>query len=283
MRLTIPLALLALALPYPAVGEDLFSEIAVESVFSGDEAQSTGATAENGKTTPRITGAGQLGAVLRDAGYEPERLDAKRVKVTVAHGQWTIPTTLRAAVDRGQIDITMGLATPDKDAKWSADKLLDLLEPAPDAGGAHFAYQKSERQVQLRQTISARNLGGAQLGRLLTEMAELAASREGSWYQAEAKEQAAAPSPLTGAYVASLAAGEAFALNLTADGKFALAHVKSGKTTTSKGTVERTGPTLKLVGEGGVTITGTVSGQTDQGFDLTLPGGKKLVFKESVK
>lgn len=298
MRLSISLALLALTAPVAALGDDLFSEIAVESVFgSADKAQTTGSTAKTGDTAPaaRVTGAGQLGELLRESGFEPERVDSKTVTVTVAHGQWTIPTTLHAAVDRSQVDITLGLATPEKGAKWDSKKLLRLLAD-PDEGGAHFAFDSTKGQIQVRQTLSARGLNGSDLGRLLTELAEFAVSRETAWYEEASTESSksstpttegvgktAGPAPLVGSYVASLAEGEAFAIKLTAGDTFQLAHVKSGKTTTSQGKVERTGDQLRLVGDGGVTISGTVSGATAEGFDLILTGGKKLTFKKAPK
>ena len=287
MRITIHLALLALMLPAVGSADDLFSEVAVESVFAGSSQASptSASTPSAAPKSTRITSAGQLGSLLRDAGLEPKRVDGKSVDVVIAHGEWTIPTRVRAAVDRGQIDVTMGLVTPKKGSKWTAERLLELLSLAPEAGGAHFAYDRSKGQLQFRQTLSARDLTAQQLSRSLKEMAELAVSREDAWYkEAETSKQppTAAPQPLAGAYVAKLGSGEAFALNLTADGKFALAHVKNGRTTTSKGKAERTGDQLRLVG-GSVTIAGTVSNAGERGFDYTLAGGKKLVFKKSVK
>lgn len=290
MRLSTPLAVLALTISLtPAVWgeEDLFSEVAVEAVFSGTtKAQATGAgTASSGSAaTPRVTGAGQLGKLLRSAGLETERVDGKAVSLSVAHGEWAIPTTIRAAVERGQIDIVMGLTTRGKDAKWAADKLLNLLEIESDTAGAHFAYDRSQGQVQLRQTLSARDVTGVRLSSMLTEMAEFAVSRQDSWFESKEKTEAgtaAAPTPLVGTYVANLAAGEAFALSLTKEGTFALAHVKAGKTTTSKGKLERTADQMKLVGEKGAAIAGTVSNVTTEGFDWVLAGGKRLTFKKS--
>lgn len=290
MRLLTPLALLALAISIPPAAhaeEDLFSEVAVEAVFSGSPKAKAAAPASAGSaSTSRVTGAGQLGKLLRSAGLETERVDGKAVSLSVSHGEWTIPTTVRAAVERGQIDIVMSLATPKKGAKWSADQLLNLLEVESDTAGAYFAYDRSQGQVQIRQTLSARDVTGTRLSALLTEMAEFAVSREDSWFKNDTKSgtgTAAAPTPLVGTYVANLAAGEAFALSLTKEGTFALAHVKAGKTNTSKGKLERTADQMKLVGEKGTAIAGTVSNLTTKGFDWVLTGGRKLTFKKSGK
>ncbi len=280
MRALPTLALIAIALNVsPALADDLFSEFAVESVFA---TQTSAKTTVSAPTTARITGAGQLGELLRAADITPERLDGKSVKVAVSHGQWTVPTTLRAAVGRGQIDLTMGLGTPAKASEIASDKLIRLLTADPDAGGAHFALDAKSGQIQLRQSISARDLTSDRLSRLLTEMAELAASRESAWYEEATKATPTAQAaPLTGSWIASLGSGEAFAIKLTADGRFKLAHVKSGRTTTSDGKAERKGDRLSLVGSTGVTIAGSLSAQTAQGFELTLTGGRKLTFKKA--
>ncbi|TWT98171.1 hypothetical protein Pla108_23280 [Botrimarina colliarenosi] len=288
MRRFAPLALIALAIAAPVRGDDLFSEIAVESVFDGStKAEATGSTAA--APAKRVTGAGQLSELLREAGMEPERVDAKTVEVKVAHGQWTIPTTLFAAVDRGEVDITMGLATPEKGAKWDANKLLRLLAD-PETGGVYFAFDSSKGQVQVRKSLSAREVSATRLSRLLTEMAEFAVARETAWYEESsdlkaktAEGKGAAPTSLVGSWIASLGEGEAFAIKLTADGKFNLAHVKAGKTTTSAGKMERTGDQLKLIGDKGVTIAGAVANASAEGFDLTLTGGKVLSFKKAAK
>lgn len=293
MRRLAPLALAILSSPLaPSIGaaDDLLSKFAVESVFASSVSSSSAGSQQTTSTSQRVTDAGQLGALLRESGYEPERVDGKAVRVTVAHGEWTIPTTLRANIGRGQVELTMGLATPKKAAELGSEKLLRLLSGAPDAGGAYFAYDADMGQIQLRKAISARDLNGVRLGRLLTEMAEMAVSRESSWHT-ETPQTAPQPkktptptaptSSLAGSWVAKLAGGEAFAIRLTADNRFSLAHVKSGRTTTSTGRVQRSGAQLGLVGASGLTIRGVLSSQTGQGFDLTLAGGKKLSFKKA--
>lgn len=293
MRRLTPLALVALSfslIPTSGVAEDLFSEFAVESVFAASASSSSTNSSDPSVSGVRVTGAGQLGSLLRSAGYEPERIDGKAVRVTVAHGEWTIPTILRAEVGRGQIALTMGLATPKKAADLGGEKLLQLLAGAPDAGGAYFAFDSELGQIQFRKSVSARDLTSGRLNQLLTEMAEIAVSRESSWYEASSKESPnkttsapeSEPAPsLTGSWVATLAGGEAFAIRLTEKGQFSLAHVKSGRTTTSNGRVQRDGSRLSLIGSTGVTIRGTVSSPTAQGFELTLSGGRKLSFKRA--
>lgn len=294
MRVVAPLACMALTLSIAARGDDLFSEVAVESVFGvATKASDSGSFGLPSAPAPtgRVTGAGQLGELLREAGLEPERVDSKTVSLQVRHGDWKIPTVLSAAVDRAQIDVTMALSTPEK-GKWDATKLLRLIAD-PERGGTHFAFDSSKGQVQLRLSLPARGLTASELGRVLPEMAELAVSREDAWRAVPASTGTGAGSAaaaadaklpgLIGAWVASLGGGEAFAVKLTDDGRFRLAHVKGGKASTSTGTASRTGDQLRLAGDTGVTITGAVSGASAAGFDLTLAGGKKLVFRKSGK
>ncbi|CAN0376250.1 unnamed protein product, partial [Ectocarpus sp. 4 AP-2014] len=109
MRILTPLALVALTIsstPAAHAEEDLFSEVAVEAVFSGSPKAKTagsGSASAGSTATSRVTGAGQLGKLLRSAGLETERVDGKAVSLAVSHGEWSIPTTVRAAVERGQI------------------------------------------------------------------------------------------------------------------------------------------------------------------------------------
>lgn len=285
MRCLTPFALVAmtLATSLTTASDDLFSEVAVESVFASTTPKTT-AAAETASAagSARVTGAGQLGDLLRSLGYETQRLDGKAVKVTVSHGVWTIPTTLRAAVDRGQIDITMGLATPEKDSDWNAAKLLKLL--VADIGPAYFAFDRSIGQIQLRQTVTARNVTADRLSRLIKEMAELAASRESSWYEEPKKESqpaaTASASLPTGTWLAKPAGAEAFALNLTSGGQFSLVHVKAGRTVRSNGKATRSGSQLTLAGGDGTRVVGSLSGESAQGFTLTL-GSRRLTFAKA--
>lgn len=290
MRLTNYLNLLAMGLLISAMsdiarGEDLFSEIAVESVFGAtknNEPAGSTATSAAATTEGRVTGAGQLSELLRNAGLEPRRLNGKTVEITISYGQWTIPTTLFAAVDRSQIDITMNLASLSKATQGDAGKLLQLLS-ASQNNGVYFAFEPGTQKIQVRQTLSARGPSGAKLSRLLTEMAEFAVAREAAWYESTSSDTTvAAAVPLTGSWIATAGDDEAFAIKLTAEGQFNLAHVKGGQTTTSKGSAKRTSDQLQLVGDGGVTITGSVSNTTPTSFELTLTSGKKLAFKKAV-
>lgn len=285
MRISTPLALVALTLTstLATASDDLFSEVAVESVFASSQPAKPAETQAASTASPsRITGAGQLGELLRSLGYEPERLGEKAVKVSVSHGVWTIPTTLRAAVDRSQVDITMGLASPGKDSELTASKLLKLL--SADNGAAFFTYDRSIGQIQLRQTVSARSLGADRLSLLLKEMAELAASREASWYEEpkpETKQQSVSADSLpVGTWLAKPTQGEAFALNLSADGGFSLVHVKGNRSMQSKGKATRNGGALTLAGSDGTRLQTSISGVSDRGFTLTV-GDRRLSFAKA--
>lgn len=279
-------ALLAFApLPFAhAEEDDLFSDVAIESVFGSPTASDTVTAKASDERSLRITGADQLIGLLKTA----KRVDAKTASTKVTYAGWAFPVTLQIKVDRDQIEIALALATASKEAKWNAERLLSLLTAVEDQPGVYFSYDKASRQLQLRKTISNRGVTASRLTQTLQEMAQVAAGRKGSWLigtdntkggGGEGGAVNAQPS-LAGSWIATLGQKEAFALNLTADGKFSLALVKAGKTSTSTGKVERSGDQISLVGTEGTTISGTISNQTAKGFELQLAGGKKLTFKK---
>lgn len=283
MRLfTLSVVLLALGLGTPfaqAEENDLFSDVAIESVFDSKTTDDTTAKASDERSL-RITGADQLVNLLKKA----KRVDSKTASTQVTYAGWSFPVTLQIKVDRDQIEIALALATASKEAKWKAERLLSLLTAVEDQPGVYFSYDKASRQLQLRKVISNRGVTASRLEKTLQEMAQVAAGRKASWTigagnQSNQSVGNAQPS-LAGSWIAKLGEKEAFALRLTTDGKFSLALVKDGKTSTSTGKVERSGDQMSLVGTDGTTIRGTVSGQSAEGFELQLTGGKKLTFKK---
>jgi hypothetical protein len=293
VKTTNPLAALALTLGLAAPGavlasNDLFSEVAVEAVFAEATPAATAATNTGAPAAlaadRRVTGAAVLTDLLESNGLDAKRIDGKTASASFAYAGWTFPTTLRVDVDREEVAAAMSLATLPEANKWQSEKLVDLLSTGVDAAGAHFTYQASDRQLLVRRTIGARGVSGDSLGRVLREMAELAIAHQASWASTSKTTGGAAavpPATLVGSWIATLGQGEAFALRVATDSKFGLAHVRSGKTTTSTGKVERSGDQLTLVGSTGSRLSGTVAGATDAGFDLTLATGRKLSFKKS--
>ena len=281
MRLfTLSVVLLALGLGTSftqAEENDLFSDVAIESVFDSKAADDTTTAKASDERSLRITGADQLVNLLKKA----KRVDSKTASTQVTYAGWSFPVTLQIKVDRDQIEIALALATASKDAKWKAERLLSLLTAVENQPGVYFSYDKTSQQLQLRQVISNRGVTASRLEKTLQAMAQVAAGRKKSW-SIEASDSSGknAQPPLVGSWIAKLGEKEAFALRLTTDGKFSLALVKAGKTSTSTGKVERSGDQMSLVGTDGTTIRGTVSGRTADGFELQLASGKKLTFKK---
>ena len=81
---------------------------------------------------------------------------------------------------------------------------------------------------------------------------------------------AASALTLVGRWSASLASGEAFAVQIGKDGKFQLVIAKSGKTKVSSGTASRSGNQLTLAEANGTKIVGTVQQTTADAFSLVI-------------
>ena len=90
---------------------------------------------------------------------------------------------------------------------------------------------------------------------------------------------------MVGSWTASLG-NDAFAIKLTSDSKFQLVHIKSGKSTISKGKVTRSGNQMTLAGDDGTTLRCSVAQTTSDRFQLAIAGGKgskatTLTFKKA--
>jgi len=88
-----------------------------------------------------------------------------------------------------------------------------------------------------------------------------------------------------GRWSASLSSGEAFAIQFDDAGRFALVHLKSGKSTKSTGKAVRTGDNLVLQGDTGTKLNCTLAWSNATAFRLTLndANGKatvKIDFKK---
>lgn len=277
----------------PAVtanGDQLFSEVAIESVFSGQGAALPDSVRpERASGAGRVTGAAPLIKLLDQAGFEAKRVDAMVATTKVEYAGALLPAVLRVAVDRDQMDVVMPLAKLGEQEKLDSRQLLDLLAGDRAGDGMYFSYERSKRWIDLRQTISNRGITPGRLKQVLLKMARVAERRRAAWSDAAELEgttstagrqsdSSATAQPPVGAWVASLNASEAFAMRITDKGAFQLAHVKGGTTSTSTGVARRSGDQLTLIGADGARIIGTISAESSAGFRLTL-GARSLNFK----
>ena len=98
---TLFVVLLALSLGAPsahAEEDDLFSDVAIESVFDSKAAGDSTTAEASDETSLRITGADQLVNLLKTA----KRVDSKTASTKVSYAGWSFPVSMRVVVDRDQ-------------------------------------------------------------------------------------------------------------------------------------------------------------------------------------
>ncbi len=309
MRYSLLLAVIVSFLGTAAVPaqDGLFSEVALESVFEKSVAPdpSVATKSQWGKSN-RITGVSSLIQALEAAGFKAKEENG-RASLDLDHDGWNFPMTIGVQVDQDRIDFEMSIIKI-SDSKLVTTEILLSLLTAGDGRGAAFAYDPGTKQIQLRASLPNRSVTAGGLKADLVRMATLAAKQSDVWIKlkgqaksdattakpeqaksvpAESPATGAAPPALTllGRWSASLASGDAFAIELTSDSKFQLVHLKSGKSTISKGKTTRTGNQLKLVGDN-TTLNCQVTQTTANTFQLGIQDAKgnvavKLNFKKA--
>jgi hypothetical protein len=304
--------------------DDLFSDIAMESVFRAEKDATSSAplTAEVVDDGQRVTGAGSLSRVLETAGLQPKKIDSTVVSVTLRQAGWTLPVLMSVAVDQDRLDIVMLLTEIGEENDWDTTRLTRLFAANAEESTLFFALSNSRKRIELRRSMSNRMITPKGLKDELLKMAMVAETYEDTWSnvvkRAESESSnepdsslpsqtdavvknieetssddqtptqptvSSASSGLTlvGRWSASLASGEAFAIQIVKDGKFQLVVAKSGKTTISKGTASRSGNQLTLAETNGTKIVGTVQQSTADAFSLAIGGNASatLNFKRA--
>tara|TARA_R110002049_G_scaffold2750_5_gene22045 strand:- start:287 stop:1315 length:1029 start_codon:yes stop_codon:yes gene_type:complete len=336
MRFSIRLAVAALCPFMLAAGsslrstvsaDDLFSDVALESVFQAENDSSLGTalSADLAGGTQRVTGAGSLARVLESAGLQPKKLERSVVSVTIRQAGWSLPVLMSVAVDQDRLDMVMLLTEISDNSEWDTSRLTRLFAANAEESTVFFALSKSRQRIELRRSMSNRMITPARLKDELMKMALVAETYEDTWANvaknqsadsteasdslaskvgqpaaaptgnsdsassaATTTDVAAQPDPapqadaarmtLVGRWSASLASGEAFAVQIARDGKFQLVIAKSGKTTVSSGTATRDGNQLTLVDTKGVKIAGTVTQPTPDTFALMVGGNASVTL-----
>ncbi len=305
MRLPLFLSLFAAALfvfcPCDAQ-DDLFSTVAMETAFektappSLDVASIKGAISDT-EFLERITSNAALAQVLTAAGFNPETKEGA-VVFKVVQGKWQLPVSMRILVEQDRIACEVSLAKL-SDNEINKETLIELLTSSDLNQGAFFAYDRQNQLIQLRVALSNRAVTVRKLKSDLGELGNLAELKSEIWSNLDAGSKSkpnkdltktdapparqqnspsTTPSPqvfsLVGKWSASLSTGEAFAFQLTADSRFQLVHVKSGKSTSSKGKATRSGDRLTLVGDDKVTLNCRVKQVSTDSFELSVMDAK---------
>ncbi len=315
MRFFITFAVLAAGLVFsPAVHADdneLFSEVAMEFVYAtGDQSKSDRVDSPKADVLPtRITGSSTLITLLKSAGYEPTKVDSRRVSLEIRHSGWNLKANLQSDVEADRLTIEIPLAKISDEATVDQAKLLRLLTVGNDEGDIFFSYDKSDGMIELRRVMPNRGLTSQRIQQELEQMAGVAQTHEDDWSKLErtakttettaatektpalpAKTPAAKPTQktvaaapklsLVGTWSAALGSGQAFAIQINKDATFQLVHIKSGKSVSSTGKAARSGNQLTLNGSDGTKIVGTVAQKTPDAFQLSI-SSSTLNFKKA--
>jgi hypothetical protein len=200
----------------------------------------------------------------------------------------------------------MSLVKIDDSGQASSKTLLQLLA-AGDSRGTSFAYDPESKTIQVRASLSNRSITASELKADLFQMAGFAEKHADLWSKsigggttelpstpasnstskpvansvpksgsgsasksASVSAKAGQVDSLIGRWSSSLSSNEAFAIEITADSKFKLVHLKSGKSTISTGKITRSGDQMKLVGDQDVTLDSTVTQTTGDVFALAI-------------
>ncbi len=277
--------------------ENLFSEVAMESVFEGNASLTQSvASLSDGSTLERITGTSTLMLAMKAAGYAPKEAGDK-VTIQVDHAGWKLPTTLEVQIELDRIVCEMSLIEIPDASGINTETLLKLLSQNDPVGGGIFAYDAQTKLLQLRSSFENRGISAKQLKANMTKLAAFAEKNSDLWSSLKqsattktptAATTATATTPTTkpvttiqkpvtapafslvGNWGSSLKTGESIAIQITQDSKFQLVTVKAGKSSVSKGKVTIAGNKITLAGDDKVTLNCTFTQSTATKFQLII-------------
>jgi hypothetical protein len=261
--------------------EGLFSEVAMESVFEKPAPVTKRvASQSNAAKLERITGVSSLILALKAAGMDPQE-QSGRATFELDHDGWSFPVSIGVQIEQDRIDCELSLIKISDNTTVKTQTLLSLLASG-GTRGASFAYDREEKLILLRASLSNRSITASQLKADLVHLATVAGQHSDVWLSLKAETKNDSPttnSPqqklsLIGRWSAALKSGEVFAIQIASDSKFQLVHLKSGKSTISKGKATRSGAQLKLVGDNNVTLNCTVTQTTSDAFQLAVKDAK---------
>ncbi len=290
--------------------DSLFSEVPINSVFGkpgtappAPPAVSPGAPAEQRPSDGR-GGAETIMAAVKEAGFEPKQLNAQVVSTKVQLDKWSFPVLVTTDEDKQEVMLVLLLSVVKDQKQLPSAKLLELLSASREHAPAYFAYSSKRQRIELYRTLENRTPSAELLKTEINRLASIAKATEGLWnldnaaaapptttspaqtnpaVPASPAAPAAGATSLVGKWSASRSTKEAFALQLSANGKYVLVHVNQGKQTKSSGQFTFTGQALTLAGDDGTKLTGQIAGQTAKQFQFSPAGGKSaaLTFRKA--
>jgi len=275
--------------------EALFSEVAMESVFSNSKrVENETPVAVRTKEIGRITSVSGIQQLAERAGFTV-KTDKSTATFTVKQGEWQFPAVMRVDIENDLVLLELRLGRISDKTIVDQATFLKLLAGGDSARQLSFAFDPGEKVLSLRHALSNRSVT---VDRLLAEtemLARYAGERAKLWSQLHVNAFNETPeSPnrqnlslqsVVGRWLATPSSGEAFALEVTANERFKLVHVTGKGTSSSAGRASIEADALLLTGDNGTMVRGQIR-HIKGGFEFTIRSadGKQKVmldFKRS--
>ncbi|WP_146513984.1 hypothetical protein [Rubripirellula amarantea] len=238
----------------------LFSEIAMESVFSQSTPTSADVATPNGSTSlDRITGPTSLTNALKSAGFNPQP-NKEAVSMKVERAGWKLPVSMTVDVEQDRITCKMSLVKIEKDMANSSKTLLALMSASNQTANASFVLDSSDMMLQLRTTFTNRDITTKFLKSEMASLADTAIAHSDTWRKLKSSSTLTSTSsatsstssgssdyaPFVGKWSASLPSSVSIAIEFKADKTFKMVHLVGSKAAVSSGTMIRNASQLTL-------------------------------------
>lgn len=277
----------------PAADEDLFSEVKPATAFSSGDPQSPG------DTRSTLTTAEEVREMLKKAGFEAKIAGSLAASTEKQIDRWTIPVLVSVSEDENWLQIALGLKVIEDPAKQlSATDLLALMKASQDHAPACFCFRPDRKRTEVALTLRNQNLSPALLRSEINRLAIAAKNTSSLWAdepQTVTKTPTQKPSKsptspeinspppgtsLTGQWVASRSATEAFAIEFQPGQKFKLVYINAGQQTKSNGSFSLANSSLILTAQN-LKLEGSLSVKSATTFEFTPRNQSALVFSKA--
>ncbi len=281
--------------------DDLFSKVAIDSVFTTasskqtSEASSPSISIEAG--SPKVETIDDLDELFPlakeiddDAGRE-----FGAIRLVSRSDKWSFSTRMTIQGDSPKVVFEMAVVTLDEAPIENERAIwLSLMEAGQASRATFFGINREtaedgkQGQLVLRSTMSAVGLTTESLRSKLQSLSQLAVENSSAWSQFRAKptentaKAAVEEFSLVGQWLATPVSGEAYAIDLKAasngSGAFQLVHVKDSKSTVSSGKYSLKDGKFSLAAESGDPLVFPLTWSDADQFELEI-GTVKVNFK----